>query len=237
MAQPMASAYTSITCSSARTNHPSANEHPDVISNALHQEAAKGRLVGPLTPHLYPYVHISSLGAVPKKHTTNKWRLILDLSHPAGTSVNDGIDRKLCSLSYMKVNDVVQHVLNLGNGCLIAKLDIESAFQNIPVHPHDRHLLGMLWKNQFFVETVLPIGLHSAPKIFNCIAVALQWIVKQHGASYLEHFLDNFITADKREGDECTNNLSILTSTCSILGLPMAFSGAKTQNWNNFLIL
>ena len=165
------------------------------ISNGLQQEITKGRLIGPLDPQIYPYIHVSSLGAVPKKHSLNKWRLILDLSHPKGHSINDGIDRRLCSLTYMKVDDVVQQVLSLGKGTLLAKIDIESAFRNVPVHPHDRNLLGMRWNGQLYVDTVLPFGLHSSPNIFNCIADALQWIAMQRGVSYLDHYLDDFITA------------------------------------------
>ena len=113
--------YTAITwIISASSKHPSANEHPDVISNALHQEVVKGQLVGPLIPKQYPYIQISSLGAVPKKHSVDKWRLILDVSHPKGSSINDGINCRLCSLSYVKVDDVVQHVLSLRRGGLLA---------------------------------------------------------------------------------------------------------------------
>ena len=60
--------------------------------------------------------------------------------HSEGTSVNDGIDCTLCSLTYMKVDSVVQQVWK---GCLLAKIDTENAFRNILVNPKDRHLLGM----------------------------------------------------------------------------------------------
>ena len=33
--------------------------------------------------------------------------------------------------------------LRVGQGALLAKLDIKAAYRNIPVHPGDRHLLGM----------------------------------------------------------------------------------------------
>ncbi len=122
----------------------------------------------------------------------------------------------------MKVDDVVQQVLSLGKGSLLAKIDIESAFRNIPVHPQDRHLLGMQWNGQLYVDTVLPFGLRSSPKIFNCIADALQWIARQRGISYLDHYLDDFITAGAPKREECNQNLSILIGTCDILGLPMA---------------
>ena len=63
------------------------------------------------------------------------------------------------------------------------------------VRPHDRHLLGMQWDGSLYVDTVLPFGLRSSPKIFNCIANALQWIAKRWGISYLDYYLDDFITA------------------------------------------
>ena len=90
------------------------HDHSCSISESLNTEVMKGRLIGPLDPSAYPYVMVSSLGTVPKKHCQDKWRLILDLSHPKGASVKDGIDHTLCSLTYMKVDDIVQQVLSLG---------------------------------------------------------------------------------------------------------------------------
>ena len=48
-------------------------------------------------------VHISPIGLIPKGGQTGKFRLIVDLSSSQGASVNDGIDPKLCSLSYSSV--------------------------------------------------------------------------------------------------------------------------------------
>ena len=208
------------TCTPAKKNHPSANEHPSVISEGLANEVQKGRLIGPLNPNDYPYAQISSLGAIPKKHS-DKWRLILDLSHPAGSSVNDGISKSFCSLSYMKVQDVVRQILKLGRGCFLAKIDVDSAFRNVPVHPHDRPLLGMIWNQQLYIDSVLPFGLRSAPKIFNAVAAALRWIAVQRGVTYLDHFLDDFITAAATE-HECLGNLTLLENTCHILNLPLS---------------
>lgn len=80
----------------------------------------------------------------------------------------------------------------------------------------------MLWNNQLFVDTVLPFGLRSAPKIFNCIADALQWIAKSQGITYLDHFLDDYITVGAPNSSECSDNLCLLILLCSILGLPLA---------------
>ena len=46
-------------------------------------------------------------GVIPKRGV-NKWRLILDLSSPDGSSVNDGIRPDLCSLAYMSVDDAAR---------------------------------------------------------------------------------------------------------------------------------
>ena len=58
-------------------------------------------------------MHISKFGIIPKKHNPGEWRLIIDLSSPEKWSVNDGIDPALCSLSYTRVEQVAQAVLEL----------------------------------------------------------------------------------------------------------------------------
>ena len=65
-------------------------------------------------------------------------------------------------------------VLELGTGTLLAKLDIQNAYRIIPVHPADRRLLGMSWRGHLYVDSVLPFGLQSAPKVFTAVADALQ---------------------------------------------------------------
>ena len=216
--------YIDHTCTSCKCNHPSANKHPTVISEALAKETSASRLFGPLNPKDFPFVHTSSLGAVPKKHSINKWRLILDLSHPNGHSVNDDISRSLCSLSYTKVDHTVQKILSSGQGTLLAKIDIENAFGIVPVHPDDRHLLGLVWDGKLYIDTVLPFGLRSAPKIFNAIADGLQWIAMEQGVTNLDHFLDDFITTGHPRSNECSNNLVLLMDTCKIPKLPLALS-------------
>ena len=48
--------------------------------------------------------------------------------------VNDGIDRDLCSMHYVSVDTAVRHIVQLGQGALMAKIDIQQAYRNIPVH-------------------------------------------------------------------------------------------------------
>ena len=72
------------------------------------------------------------------------------------------------------------------------KVDVRSAYRNVPIHPDDRWLMGMLWEGALFIDTALPFGLQSAPKIFTAIADVVEWIVKAEGVDFIVHFLDDF---------------------------------------------
>ena len=80
-------------------------------------------------------------------------------------------------------------VLQLGQGSQLAKIDVKNAFRIIPVHPDDRHPLGMQWSD---VDCILLFGLRSAPKIFNAVADALQWCLRHKGIEFIYHYLDDF---------------------------------------------
>ena len=96
---------------------------------------------------------------IPKASQPGKWRLIVDLSHPSGSAVNDGISCPLCSLRYVSVDSAVQMITECGPATLLAKLDLESAYRNVPVHQADGWLLGMKWKEEIYVDLALPFGL------------------------------------------------------------------------------
>ena len=93
-----------------------------------------------------PALHINRIGVIPKGHNTGRWRFITDLSYPPGESINDGIAPELCLLTYTSVEKVAEAATWYGRGALIAKIDIESAYMLILVHPTDRQLQVMEWK-------------------------------------------------------------------------------------------
>ena len=169
-----------------------------------------------------PPLHVNRFGVIPKGHNSGKWRLITDLSFPPGSSVNEGIDAAFCSLSYTTVDDVAALVATLGRGSLLAKVDIESAYRLIPVHPQDRPLQAMEWEGQLFIDPMLPFGLRSAPKIFNAVADALQWHLRRSGIQFIYHYLDDYIIIVPPCSDQCSRELQLLLSECDRLGIPIA---------------
>jgi len=84
---------------SAKKNLQSAVDHPKIVEDYLHIELSLGRISGPYSLSMCPDVHINRFGVIPKNYQQNRWRLITDLSHPVGSSVNDAIPFDLCSLT------------------------------------------------------------------------------------------------------------------------------------------
>ena len=119
------------------------------------------------------------------------------------------------------VDEVASAILELGQGTQLAKLDIQSAYHIIPVHPADRWLLGMEWSGMVYIDTVLPFGLRSAPKVFNAVADALEWIMRKQGIVHILHYLDDFLFLDKTQGGEY-DILHLALHVCKELGVPVA---------------
>ena len=104
---------------------------------------------------------------------------------------------------------------------MLAKIDVKSAFRLLPVHPSDRHLLGMSWNNALYIDTCLPFGLRSAPKLFNLLADFLAWVLEQKGVETL-HYLDDFLLVGPPTSNRCGKDLEEVKSTCEWLGIPLA---------------
>ena len=162
------------TYSSASRNMQSAILHQGVVDEYLKKEVEQGNILGPFSKQTALNVHINHFGVISKKHQVGKWRQITDLSFPEGSRINDGIDTPAYSLSYVTVQEVAHRAVNMGKGSLLAKIDIKSAYRLVPVSPLDCKWLGMCWKEQIYVDSMLPFGLWSAPKIFNALADALE---------------------------------------------------------------
>lgn len=114
----------------------------NIVDEYLNTEIAQGRIAGPLPLISLPGSHISRFVVIPKEHRINKWRLLIDLSYPAGSSVNDGIPKYLCSINYISIDTAIENILKCGTGTLLAKIDVKNAFRLLPAHPDDRYLLS-----------------------------------------------------------------------------------------------
>ena len=148
------------------------------------------------------------MGAIPRK-LSDRIRMIHDLSYPPGISVNDHIPDSLCYVKYLSLDSVIHNIVQSGPGTLLAKIDLKDAYKHVLVHPEDWHLLGLTLTHQghteYYVDITLPFGLSSAPRIFTEVADALAFGMRSQGATYVEHYLDDFITL----GPPCSHSVML----------------------------
>lgn len=103
------------------------------------------------------------------------------------------------------------------------KLDIRNGYRVVPIHPDDRWLMGMTWEGSIFVDTTLPFGLRSAPKIFTALADVAEWIVRQQGVEFIVHYLDDFLVVMAPNELQGSHTMRLLLESFEHLGLLVAW--------------
>ena len=81
----------------------------------------------------------------------------------------------------------------------------------------------MLWEGSLFIDTALPFGLRSAPKIFTALADAAEWVVHQRGVEFVIHYLDDFLIVTSADTNQGEHALRILLERFERLGLAVAW--------------
>ena len=104
----------------APENFRSVKLNPTTVEKYLAEELTLGRLV----PSQAAEVRRNPIGIIPKPHQPGKFRLIVDLSAPLSSSVNDGIASSWCSMEYVSVDRAARLVSQCGKGALMAKTDL-----------------------------------------------------------------------------------------------------------------
>ena len=75
-------------------------------------------------------------------------------------------------------------------GGYMFKFDISSAYHHIDIHSSHQTFLGFSWEGKFYVFSVLPFGLTSAPFVWTKCLRSVVKFVRENGI-YLVLFLDD----------------------------------------------
>jgi hypothetical protein len=202
----------------SKQNHPDARSHPHELLQLVLQELALGRVIGPFSVQDPPFscVKVCPLNIVPKGD--KKWRLIQDLSSPQGHSVNDGILHM--PTEWQLIDDALQLVYDAGKGCHLVKMDVKSAYRQLPIHPDDWSLFGFVCEDLLFIDTYLPFGCRSSGCIWERYAQAAQWILSRHydihrTARWVDDFLFVF------DAHTSTTKVTVARKAFEDIGMPM----------------
>ena len=121
-------------------NHSSATQHHQAVSSYLAKESHFGAIVGPILKVQDYAIHCSPLLTRPKD--VDRHRVILDLSYPKGSSLNDQVDKNSFDASAFilklpSIDDIVKEIRKYGDDATLSKIDVARAFCNLRVDPAD----------------------------------------------------------------------------------------------------
>jgi hypothetical protein len=170
------------------------------VSAALESEVAEGYMIGPFDTPPFPTYRVSPIGVAQGKYSGKK-RLIIDLSaphdNPDHPSLNELINKDDYSLTYIRVDDAIDLIKQLGPSTLLCKTDIVAAFKLIPLAVSVWHLHGVKWEGKYYFGCRLCFGSRSSPKIFDLLSQAICYIAENnYGIAHILHLLDDFLTLD-----------------------------------------
>ena len=168
-------------------------QNPEAAQVLVDEEVARGQILGPFDEEPYDNMVYSSINLVPKPN--GKFRLIHNSSHPwdGKTSVNACIPDKNSKVKYHYINEVICLALELGTSTTGSRMDVDSAFRNLPVNEQDLPVLAFTLNGKIYINATVPFGAASSCKIFEQVVTLIEWIVKYHtDRRHMSHYLDDF---------------------------------------------
>ena len=202
-------------------NLKSAYENKELIQEAITKEISRGHTAGPFPTPPFPLIHCSPIGSAPKKD--GSVRLIMDLSQPHGSSINDNISKEDFPCEYSHFDDATDLVMRAGKGSLLCKLDIKHAYRLLPVKPDQWHHLCYWYDGYYYVDLVLPFGLRSSGAIFTQFASLVRWIIQNHyHIRDIVNYSDDFLAVLSKELGIAHSQLRTIIRAFQDMQIPLA---------------
>ncbi|CAG0897056.1 unnamed protein product [Cyprideis torosa] len=104
---------------------------------------------------------------------------------------------------------------------LLAKTDLKNAYRMVPVHPSFYPSLGMRWRNAFFHDKVVPMGMRSACQLYQKISDVLREGVRNMTNDGIFSVLDDFLFCGPASTMACKTNYDTFRRICQGINLPI----------------
>ena len=95
------------------------------------------------------------------------------------------------------------------------------------MQPSEWTLLGIFWKQIFYVDTCLPFGLRSVPDLFTYLPTALQ--EQNYSVNHLPRYKDNFFIAGPADSSTCEESPHAMLALCEKLSVAIKPSKVEVQ--------
>ena len=154
---------------SKSSNSKSALEHGYQVTDALADWIKKGLAFGPIKSDKLPK-NAKVSGIMCRQKPNGSVRVILNLSAPKGSSVNDGINSDDFPTIMSSTEKWLKVLNKAGHGCKIVKIDWSDAYKHIAVCQEDIDLQFFYWLGMYFAELCLIFGASSSAGIYDRLA-------------------------------------------------------------------
>ena len=159
-------------------NAPSSYQFPRQVTDSIATWVKKKFVYGPVRKCDLP-VGVKVNGIMCRPKPDGSVRIILNMSSPAGGSVNDGIDNSDFPAAMSSTKKWLAVLESAGRRCLIMKIDWSDAYKHICVRPEDLPLQWFSWLGVYFAELCLIFGTSSSVGIYDrCAKVVLEIVLR-----------------------------------------------------------
>ena len=139
------------------------------VTDAIADWVKKGFAAGPFDESEVPAAaKVNSIMC--REKPNGSVRIILNLSAPAGMSVNDGIEKDLYPATMSSTQKWLEVLDQVGKSCWMAKTDWSDAYKHLHVRGEDLILQWFSWLGKFFYELCLIFGSSSSPGLYDRLA-------------------------------------------------------------------
>lgn len=178
-------------------NHLSALFHLKSMENFVATELKHDALLGPFEEEPFSSWFRTSPHMSRVKKASEERRIIVDLSFPQGTSVNDVINPSNhlginITYSLPTISDLITVSYQLhGKGAYLWMLDLRRAYRQIRSDPLDAPFLGIKVGSKIFIDRCPPFGCRSSTSICQRLANSIVFIMAKEQLP-ITAYLDDF---------------------------------------------
>ena len=193
------------------SNHSGASDFPDEINYLLDKETKLGGFLGPFSEPPFSDPRYSPLNSVPKKDSHER-RLILDLSFPAGHSINDGISKdwylgQFDKLKLPSLDNLVARIMQSSSRCKLFKVDLARGYKQMYICPLDFEKMGFTFQGKYYFDCTLSMGSRSSARCCQWVTNAVVYIFTNWGYFAINYLDDLGGAQDEESADLAFNTL------------------------------
>ena len=205
-------------------NAPSAYDNGRRVTDAIASWVQKGFAFGPVKPEDVPKDAKFS-GLMTREKPDGSVRIIINLSSPAGISVNDGICSDEFPTTMSSTRKWLEVLQRTGRQSTFCKVDWSEAYKHISVCSADIALQWFEWAGRCFAELCLVFGCSSSAGIYDRLAkIVLHCVLNQSRfpSDWVIQHLDDVCAAAPAGSPLLLNFDQKFSELAAVLGVKLA---------------